>query len=180
MPAHARRGGAFRVLQVVSPRSMTFWAAAIPGAIALALACYPLTLPNALLGVHSYVGTGYDDGVYLGAAMRLVNGVLPYRDFTFTQPPGIALLMSPVALLGRLVGTADAMALARVLTACVMGANATLAALTMRTRGTVAMAVAGGALAFYPLTVAAGHSLLLEPYLVLICLIAIVVAFRRE
>ncbi len=124
MPAHARRGGAFRVLQVVSPRSMTFWPPPYQEPLRLALACYPLTLPNALLGVHSYLGTGYDDGVYLGAAMRFVHGVLPYRDFVFTQPPGIVLLLSPVALIGRATGTADAMAIGRVLTACVLGADA--------------------------------------------------------
>ena len=45
--------------------------------------------------------TQYDDGVYLGAAIRFVSGVLPYRDFVFVQPPGIVVLMSPVALLGR-------------------------------------------------------------------------------
>ena len=49
----------------------------------------------------------------LGTAIRLVHGVLPYRDYAFVHPPGIALLMTPAALVGRFVGTHDAMAVAR-------------------------------------------------------------------
>ena len=119
-----------------------------------------------LIGIHGYTGNGYDDGVYLGAATRLVHGVLPYRDFDFVQPPGITLVMGPVALIGRLIGTRDAMAVARCFTAAVTGLNAALAALAVRDRGRTAMLVAGVSLALFPLAVAADQSLLLEPYLV--------------
>src|SRR5579862_9052110 len=53
--------------------------------------------------------TEYDDGDYFGSAVRLTQGVLPYRDFVFVQPPGITLLMVPSALLAKLTGTAWAM-----------------------------------------------------------------------
>jgi hypothetical protein len=59
--------------------------------LALAVRLYYFTRPGYLLGV-----TEYDDGSYFGSAVRLVHGVLPYRDFVFVQPPGITLLMTPV------------------------------------------------------------------------------------
>ncbi len=55
----------------------------------------------------------YDDSVYYASAVGLVHGRLPYRDFLLLQPPGIVLLLAPFAALGRLVGEADGMALAR-------------------------------------------------------------------
>src|SRR3984885_5095651 len=71
-----------------------------PGAvIALApllgvgLRIFQLTRPGYLTGF-----TQYDDGVYIGNALRLVNGVIPYRDFAMVQPPGSMLLMVPAAL----------------------------------------------------------------------------------
>jgi hypothetical protein len=149
------------------------------GLVALGIACYQLSLPHVLLGVHGYSGIGYDDGVYLGAAIRLLHGVLPYRDFDFLHPPGITLLMAPVAALERFVGARDALAVARCLTAVVAGLNAALAAMVVRHRGPSAMLVAGIALACFPLAVSADHSLMLEPYLVCFCLLGAVALFRR-
>jgi tetratricopeptide (TPR) repeat protein len=139
---------------------------------------YELHLPGVLTGVHgTSSGIGYDDGVYLGAAIRLVHGALPYRDFILVHPPGSTLLMAPVAAVGRLVGERDALALARVVTAVVTGLNAALAALVVRHRGPAAMFVAGMALAVFPLAVAADHTLLLEPYVVCFCLLGMVTMF---
>ena len=146
--------------------------------LALGICAYQLSLPSVLFGIHSFTGIGYDDGVYVGAATRLVGRVLPYRDFDFVQPPGITIVMGPVALLGRLIGTRDALAVARCLTVLVTGFNAALAALAVRDRGRVAMVVAGIALALFPLAVAADQTLLLEPYLVCFCLLAVVGLFR--
>lgn len=145
--------------------------------LCLGLGAWQLTRPDALLGIHAYNGLGYDDGVYLGAAVRLVRGALPYRDFAFVHPPGIAILMTPVALLGRLVGTRDALAVARVVTIVVAALNALLAGLAVRHRGPAAVAVAGVGLACFPLAVAGNHTLLLEPYVVFFCLLGTVVAF---
>lgn len=55
----------------------------------------------------------YDDSVYYASAVGLVHGRLPYRDFLLLQPPGIVLLLAPFAAIGRSVGEADGMALAR-------------------------------------------------------------------
>ena len=61
--------------------------------LGLGLRIFQLTRPGYLAGV-----TQYDDGVYIGNAPRLVDGVIPYRDFAMVQPPGSMLLMVPAAL----------------------------------------------------------------------------------
>lgn len=143
--------------------------------LATGICLWQLSLPGRLTGI-----TEYDDGVYLGAAIRFVSGAMPYRDFVFVQPPGIVVLLSPVALVGRAVGARDALAVARVVTAVVAGANAGLVAWLVRRRGPVAMATAGVALALYPLAVTADHTVLLGPYVVLLVLAGSVVATAAD
>jgi alpha-1,2-mannosyltransferase len=143
-------------------------------ALAVGLRLFILTRRGLLTGV-----TEYDDGVYLAAAIRLTEGALPYRDFAFVQPPGILLLMAPVALVGRLTSTAAALGLARVLTVCASTACVPLAGNLMRYRGTVATAVTCGFLAVYPDDVWTGRTLLLEPWMNLCCLLAVNAAFSR-
>jgi len=53
--------------------------------------------------------------VYLGAAIRILAGNLPYRDFTLIQPPGLPLLLTPIAALSHWIGTRGAMGTARIL-----------------------------------------------------------------
>lgn len=101
-------------------------------ALALALRAYQLSRPGYLLGV-----TEYDDGVLFGNALRLVSGVIPYRDFAMVQPPGSALLMVPVALLATVTGTAWGLAIARILTVCADTANVVLLGVLVRHRGPV-------------------------------------------
>lgn len=142
--------------------------------LALALRLLILTRPGMLTDV-----TEYDDGVYLGAAIRLTQGVLPYRDFAFVQPPGILLLMTPVALAGRIFSTATAMGIARVLTVCASAACVPLAGNLMRYRGLVATALTCGFLAVYPDGVFTARTVLLEPWMNVCCLIAANAAFSR-
>jgi alpha-1,2-mannosyltransferase len=163
----------------VTPALATLWPALLPALVAFMICGYQLTLPHALAGIHGYTGYGYDDGAYFGTAIRLVHGVLPYRDYVFVHPPGIALLMSPAALVGRFAGTRDALALARVLTVIVTGINAGLAAWVVRSRGRGAMLVAGLALACFPLARIADHTVMLEPYLVFFCLAGACAMFDR-
>ncbi len=66
-------------------RSPAGLAIAVATVLALALRLFLVTRPGFLTS-----GTvEYDDGVYLGAAMRLLHGALPYKDYAFVQPPGI-------------------------------------------------------------------------------------------
>jgi hypothetical protein len=148
---------------------------AVAALLGLALRLYQFTRPGYLLGV-----TQYDDGVYLGDAVRVVHGALPYRDFVSDQPPGIMVLMAPIALLAKVTGTASALAFARVLTACVDVVTIVLAGLLVRHRGALATVAACGILAVYPEAVGATYTLFLEPWLNLFCLLGAVAAFNGD
>jgi Glycosyltransferase family 87 len=143
--------------------------------LALGLRLFYLTRPGYLLGV-----TEYDDGSYFGSAVRLVHGVLPYRDFVFVQPPGITLLMAPAALVSRVIGTDGGIAIARLLTMLAGAAGVTLAGLLVRHRGVLAALVACGVVAVYPDSVSSSHTLLVEPWLVLFCLSGAVAVFDGD
>jgi hypothetical protein len=142
--------------------------------LALALRLFLVTRPG-------YLTSGtieYDDGVYLGAAMRLLHGALPYKDYAFVQPPGIVVVAFPSALLGSLTSQAAGLALARVLSVLASTACVPLAGRLVRHRGPITVAVAAGLLAVYPADVLSARTLLLEPWMNLLCLVAVNLAFR--
>jgi alpha-1,2-mannosyltransferase len=143
--------------------------------LGLGLRVFQLTRPGYLTGF-----TQYDDGVYIGNALRLVNGVIPYRDFAMVQPPGSMLLMVPAALGGKVFGSAWALAAARVLTVGADTANVVLAGLLVRHRGALAAGVASGLYAVYPAALNASQSLFLEPWLNLFCLLGAVILFDGD
>src|SRR6185312_16399144 len=143
--------------------------------VAVALRLYQLTRPDYLLGV-----TEYDDGTDFGSAILLVHGYLPYRDFIMVQPPGITLLMAPVAALTHELGTAWGMGVGRILTAVAGGAAAGLGGLLVRHRGLLAVLLTSGIIAVYPASVQAAHTVLLEPWLVLFCLLGALAVFDGD
>src|SRR5215469_695488 len=149
-------------------------AIAVTTLIALIVRGYLLIRPGVL------TVTQYDDGPYFGSAVRLVHGVLPYRDYAFVQPPGITVLMSPLGLLTYLTGTASGLGFARILTVFAGSAGVALTGLLVRHRGTLAVLLAGGILAIYEPAADASHTVLLEPWLVLFCLIGAVAVFDRD
>jgi hypothetical protein len=170
-------GGA-RHARAAGGRPFTAVSAVIVVITALALALrvyYQYTRAGFLLGV-----TEYDDGPYFGSALRLAVGVLPYRDFIIVQPPGITLLLTPVALLARVTGTAFGMELARILTTAASGAGVVLAGLLVRRYGTLTVLITCGAIAVHPLSIAAAHTVLVEPWLVLFCLIGALALFDGD
>jgi hypothetical protein len=143
--------------------------------LALALRLFLLTRPGFLTS-----GTvEYDDGVYLGAALRLLHGALPYKDFAFVQPPGIVVVALPGAIIGSLTSQATGLAAARVLSVLASTACVPLAGRLVRHRGALACAVTAGLLAVYPADVLSGRTLLLEPWMNLACLLAANAAFRE-
>ena len=142
--------------------------------IGLALRLWVLFWPG-LMSV-----TQYDDGPYFGSAVRLVHGVLPYRDYAFVQPPGITELMSPAALDSYLSSTASALVIGRFLTVFAGAAALVLAGFLVRHRGALAVLLTCGILAIYPPSVMAAHTVLLEPWLVLPCLAGAVAVFDRD
>lgn len=119
----------------------------------------------------------YDTGVYLGAAIHLTQGIMPYRDFTFVQPPGILLLMSPVAFFSHVVGSHDGFILARAVSACVTAMNAGLVAWLIRSRGRIGMLVAGVGLAVLPVAMLDSVGVRLDPFCILFVLLGSVVIF---
>jgi alpha-1,2-mannosyltransferase len=148
------------------------WAVGVITALGLALRLYQLTRPGLLFGVPQY-----DDAVYLGSAVRLIGGSFPYRDFVFVQPPGISLLLAPVAALSRLTGTDVGLAVARVMTACAGAASVPLCGLLVRWAGLVVVIVACGIVAIHPDAAHAAQSVFLEPWLVLFTLLGALAAF---
>ncbi len=136
---------------------------------------YQYTRPGYLFGV-----TEYDDGPYFGSAVRLVHGSLPYRDFILVQPPGITLLMSPAALLTYLTGTTWGLAVGRLLTVLAGTAAVLLAGLLVRHRGVLAVLLTCGIMAVYSDAVAAAHTVLVEPWLVLFCMAGAVAVFDGD
>src|ERR1700730_13296381 len=148
---------------------------AVAALLGLGLRIFQLTRPGYLTGF-----TQYDDGVYIGNALRLVDGVIPYRDFAMVQPPGSMLLMVPAALGGKVFGSAWALAASRVLTVGADTANVVLAGLLVRHRGPLAAGLASGVYAVYPAVLTASSSLFLEPWLNLFCLLGAVLLFDGD
>jgi hypothetical protein len=146
---------------------------ALAAILGLALRLFRLSRPGYLSGY-----TQYDDGVYFGNALRLVHGAIAYRNFAMVQPPASMLLMAPVALAAKVVGTAWGLAAARLLTALADTANVVLIGLLVRHRGALAVGLACGGYAVYPAALVASQTLLLEPWLNLFCLLGAVLVFR--
>lgn len=144
-------------------------------AVALVLRVWLLSKPGHLLGV-----TEADDGVLFGDALRLVGGVIPYRDFSDVQPPGSFLLMIPVALVAKITGTAWGLAIARMLTVAADTACVILIGLLVRHRGVPTVVMACGIYAVYPDALEASHTFLLEPWLNLFCLLAALAVFNGD
>jgi alpha-1,2-mannosyltransferase len=91
---------------------------------AFLLRAVPVLVGGGLLGLH-----GYDDGVYFGGAIALVEGAIPYRDFLLLHPPGMLVGLPPFAMLGHLTGDPAAFAVGRVAIMLLGAANAVLVAL---------------------------------------------------
>lgn len=152
----------------------------MPALVAALVTVHQLTRPNVLTGVHAYDGSGYDDGVYFSAALRLVHGVIPYADFRHLHPTGLTVLLAPVALLDHVMSQQWAFAVARCLMVLVTAASAALAAQLLRHRGVAAALTAGLAVAAHPTIVSSTHSVMLEPYLVLGCLLGAALLFDGD
>lgn len=108
----------------------------------------------------------FDEGVYVGAAGALVEGDLPYRDHVFLHPPGIFVLLGPVAAtVEPLSSWSGVLLVARWLVVLVAAGNVVLVALNgVRWRGWLAGVVAGALYACYlPAVRTEGH-VMLEPF----------------
>ena len=104
----------------------------------------PLLLGGGLFGILTY-----DDGVYFGAAVALVDGRIPYRDFLLLHPPGILYMLAPFGALAGLIGDAASLATARIAFMALGALNATLVALIAGRFGRRAAILSGGLYAIW-------------------------------
>ena len=141
-----------------------------------------LVLRLIMLGQPGHFGgmSEYDDAVYFGASVMMTHGVFPYRDFVMVQPPGVPVLMLPVALFAKLVGTRTALEATRVITVLVSVADVALIGYIMRRYAKVAILIAVLVAAGLPPFIWASQTLILEPYLDLFCLAGIALLYGRE
>ncbi len=130
--------------------------------------------------LHPGVIDSYDSGVYFDAAWRLLNGVVPYRDYVFVQPPGITLVLAPAALVGHLVSTSVGFWVGRLMSAGASVLNAALVTTLLRRRGRVAMWVGGLAMTITPVTNFVGTGVKLEPFFMLFVLLGLRRLFADE
>jgi alpha-1,2-mannosyltransferase len=124
-------------------------------------------------GLHAM--GNYDDGVHYTAAMGLVHGLLPYRDFLLLHPPGVPLLLAPFAWLAELLGEPDAMVVARLCWMALGGLNAVLCGLVLLPLGRLAAVVTGLMYAVFFGAVYVEHTVLLEPPATTVLLLALVI-----
>lgn len=142
--------------------------------ISMSLGYYQLLRGGSL---HSVLE--YDDGIYFGSAVRLAHGFLPYRNYVLVHPPGITLALAPLGLLSRMTGTHVAFEMARLTTPLVEGAGVFCAGWLVRHRRG-ASAVACLIMAVWADSVQTERTVMLEPYCVLACLVALLVLFEGD
>jgi alpha-1,2-mannosyltransferase len=145
------------------------------GVLALFTRLYPVLHSGGLKGVG-----GYDDGVYFAASEAVVAGRVPYRDFVLLHPPGLVYLLSPFALLARVVGDANGWAIARVAAMVVGSLSAVLVMLVLRRFGIVASLAGGSLYAVWPPALNAEYSTLLEGPANTLLLASLVLLSRRR
>jgi len=132
-----------------------------------------LTLAHAWGGIAEY-----DDTVHFGAAELLFAGRLPYRDFVFLQPPGIIILLQPLAALARIIGEDQALIVARAIFVAIGAVNIALVWKLLRPRGAATAIIGAGFYAVWFGTASTERTILLEPLLNLGLLITLLLLRR--
>ncbi len=167
--------------QVLSPTASTKTSSTLPFATLCVIASSAALLLLQSL-YHGHLGSvvEYDDGVYFGASVNLVHGILPYRDFALVQPPLITVFLAPFAMLASSTGTRVAMEAARLFTDLISLLNVVLVALILRKRSNFRQTLGTAIMALSTSTLQASQTILIEPYLVTLCLVAVLVIFEGE
>jgi alpha-1,2-mannosyltransferase len=147
----------------------------VAGLTAVFCVAFAARLVPLLRGGGLHAMGNYDDGVHYAAAMGLVHGVLPYRDFLLLHPPGVPLLVTPFAWLAELIGEPDAMVVARLCWMALGGLNAVLCGLVLLPLGRLAAVVTGLMYAVFFGAVYVEHTVLLEPPATTVLLLALVI-----
>lgn len=144
--------------RVVERRTLIVFAIA---AVAFFVRALPYVFSGQIAAVREY-----DDGVMLGGAIAMFEGLAPYADFFYLHPPGSLVMLVPVAATASLWGEPGAMAFGRVAAILLGVANTALIAVLLQRRGAFAMIVGAGLYALWPVVVSTERTILLEPVLV--------------
>lgn len=145
------------------------------GLVGVFLLAFGVRLSAVVRGAGLHGLGNYDDGVHFAAALGLVNGRLPYRDFLLLHPPGVAIVLAPFAALSWLIGEPDAVAVARLSWMLLGGVNAVLCGLVLRPVNRIAGLVAALCYALALGAVYVEHTMLLEAPATTVLLAALVV-----
>lgn len=140
--------------------------------LGLAAALFPLVFLHA-----SLIDYGYDGAVYVGASVQLANGVIPYRDFVLLHPPGISLILLPIALFTRLIGVRAVFGACNLITICAVAANCGMVARLLRPRSRLAALAGGVTLAFFPGLYLDDHTTKLEPFMLGAILLGLILLY---
>lgn len=176
-PAEAVSEAEPRAAVIGRPWPLNSWDSAILGSIALV--AFLVRLIPVLRG-GGLGGYGrYDDGVYYAAADSLIHGRAPYRSFVLLHPPGLPLLLSPFAELGRFTSDAIGFEVARIAFMGVGALNAVLVAALARRWGRAAALVSGGIYAVWWAAVYTEESTVLEPLGTTALLVALALLLKR-
>ncbi|MHB8434483.1 MAG: hypothetical protein ACYDC0_01195 [Acidimicrobiales bacterium] len=149
-------------------------AALAPAVVAIFICAHQLTLRGVLDG--SVLG---NEGANLGSALALTRGALPYSNFPLAQPPGMLILLLPLAWLTHFVTPSLIRPLGRLLTAAVTVVSVYLAGLAARPYGVPASLLAGIFTATYPLAFLSTAGVTVGPFILLFTLIGITLGFRQ-
>ncbi len=118
--------------------------------------------------------------MYFGASVRLLHGVMPYRGFVLVQPPGIVLVLTPLALLARLTHASTGFEAARLAVVGVLFADFLLFGRLTRQRQSLALAFGLVVFVFHPSLAFAGQTVLIEPFLLFATLLGMTLLFNGE
>ncbi|MDM7853856.1 hypothetical protein [Cellulomonas alba] len=166
------------------PRAPATPLASRPSVRAVALACAVLAFAARFARAGGAPGLwaygGYDDGVYFGAALELVHGRVPYRDFLLLHPPGVVLALAPFAELSHVMSDARALVVARLAYMVLGGVITALVVLVAAPWGRRAAVTAGLLYALLPVATAAEFMTYLEPLGTIAVLAAALLARRAE
>jgi hypothetical protein len=128
-------------------------------------------------------GHDIDETVYYLAARAWLTGHRPYLDYVYTQPPLSMLLVMPGALVDLLTGREElGFAIGRMLSTVALAGTATLVwCFFYRRWGAPIAAAAAALLTLFDITPAAvGHSIMLEPWINLMTLLALLAALDKR
>lgn len=147
----------------------------LPGtALVVAGVAFAARLLPVLRGGGLFATDTYDDGVHYAAALALVNGRLPYRDFLFLHPPGIVLALSPFAAFGSLTDDGWGFAAGRVAWMLMGSATAALIVIALRRVGWFGALVAGIGYSVYLPVLKAERTTMLEGLTSFLLVVALV------